>query len=341
MESNIAIESPDISIIIPVYNTEAYLRDCINSVINQTITNTEIILVNDGSSDSSPQICDYYASIDNRIRVIHKKNGGLSEARNSGLKISSGKYIAFIDSDDFISENMLSEMYDLAEKRNLEIVSCGYNKVDVNGNFVSENQHPYQGKVLQDDALNEMVRTAHKTRVIWYVWRNLYLKSLLHDNDLCFDKNLRFAEDSIFNLYAFSLATKVGVVNDNLYYYRDSPGSLTQKKGKDYLEENLLIQYSKKLEYYEVFSLNNCITQDLQPYIVEHQLPMILSNAILLENSNSAVLRIRNILKLEMITDSLKEYSLSQIMKLPLGIQIIVIFSKLKLSYLLYLFLKL
>ena len=99
-----------ISVIVPVYNVEDYLERCINSIINQTYTNLEIILVNDGSTDSSGIICDQYSQIDSRIRVIHKKNGGLSDARNVGLDVATGEFISFIDSDDWISLTMFSEM---------------------------------------------------------------------------------------------------------------------------------------------------------------------------------------------------------------------------------------
>ena len=119
MENNL------ISIIIPVYNVEKYLNDCIESVVNQTYSNLEIILVDDGSPDNSPKICDDWSLKDSRIKVIHKSNGGLSDARNAGLDICSGEYIAFIDSDDYIDEDYIKLMYDFAKDNSLELVQCG------------------------------------------------------------------------------------------------------------------------------------------------------------------------------------------------------------------------
>ena len=104
---------PEISIIVPVYKVEGYLKKCIESICNQTIKNIEIILVDDGSPDQCGEICDYYSKRDSRIKVIHKENGGLSDARNAGLEIAIGKYIGFVDSDDFVSSDMFELLFDL------------------------------------------------------------------------------------------------------------------------------------------------------------------------------------------------------------------------------------
>ena len=115
-----------ISVIIPVYNVEKYLNECIDSVINSTYKDLEIILVDDGSSDNCPQICDKYACMDNRIKVIHKENEGLSSARNEGFNIANGDYISFIDSDDYISTNLYEIAVDIINEQNCDIFSFGY-----------------------------------------------------------------------------------------------------------------------------------------------------------------------------------------------------------------------
>lgn len=122
-----------ISIIVPVYNVEKYLARCLDSIINQTLKEIEIILVNDGSKDNSQKIIEEYAKKDERIIIINKENGGLSDARNKGLEIASGEYIAFIDSDDFVDSQMLNEMYALGKKHQAEIVFCGLVKVNEKG----------------------------------------------------------------------------------------------------------------------------------------------------------------------------------------------------------------
>lgn len=123
------MEDKLITIIIPVYNVEKYLRECIDSVIAQTYKNLEIILVDDGSIDKSGEICDEYSKKDSRIRVIHKKNGGLSDARNVALDIAKGEYIGFIDSDDYIEKDMFETLYKLAEKYHAEISSISFYKI--------------------------------------------------------------------------------------------------------------------------------------------------------------------------------------------------------------------
>ena len=119
-----------ISVIIPVYNVQAYLVRCVDSVINQSYDNLEIILVDDGSSDNSSQICDELALKDRRIKVIHKTNGGLSDARNVGLEKSVGDYILFVDSDDFIHQEMVEKMYGIIQKNETDIVVCGIYRTD-------------------------------------------------------------------------------------------------------------------------------------------------------------------------------------------------------------------
>lgn len=113
-----------LSVIVPIYNVEKFLRRCIDSIINQSYSNLEIILVDDGSPDNCGKICDEYAALDNRIKVIHQANGGLSAARNIGIDSATGEYVAFIDSDDYIASNMYDEMISLMETNDLDIISC-------------------------------------------------------------------------------------------------------------------------------------------------------------------------------------------------------------------------
>ena len=142
---------PLLSIIVPIYNVEQYLERCIESIINQTYKNLEIILVDDGSKDNSGTIADTYASKDNRIKVIHKENGGLSDARNHGLDQSKGKYIMFIDSDDFIDSSMCEILFETAEKYFSDIVSCNYyiyrnkNHISVHPMSIQEDEKVFSG----------------------------------------------------------------------------------------------------------------------------------------------------------------------------------------------------
>lgn len=117
---------PKVSIIVPIYNVEKYLDRCMSSLLNQTLKDIEIIMVDDESPDNCPQLCDEYARKDERVKVIHKKNGGLGLARNSGLEIATGEYVAFVDSDDFVDINMYQELYSTADSYDSDIVYCGF-----------------------------------------------------------------------------------------------------------------------------------------------------------------------------------------------------------------------
>ena len=125
--------NPEISIVVPVFNVEKFLKKCIESIISQSFSNFEVLLVNDGSTDGSLDICLQYTKIDDRVKVINKKNGGLSDARNAGIKYATGKYICFIDSDDFIEKEYLQKLYKNIVKYNSDVSMCEYFITDENG----------------------------------------------------------------------------------------------------------------------------------------------------------------------------------------------------------------
>lgn len=133
-----------ISVIIPVYNVEKYLEQCLDSVINQNLQDIEIICVDDGSTDNSPSILEKFSSKDNRIKIFSKENGGQASARNLGIKKAKGKYIAFVDSDDFIKEDMFVKLYDVAENNNLDIAMCKIALYDDNTGNIDENAWYYK-----------------------------------------------------------------------------------------------------------------------------------------------------------------------------------------------------
>ncbi|WP_224393697.1 glycosyltransferase family 2 protein [Clostridium perfringens] len=141
---------PEISIIVPIYNVEKYLSKCIDSILNQSFTNFELILVNDGSNDRSGIICDEYTLKDERIRVIHKKNGGVSSARNSGISLALGKYIGFVDSDDYIKEEMYEILYNLCKKYKTDISICKLGR-EINGTLINNEEN---GEIIELDNVN-------------------------------------------------------------------------------------------------------------------------------------------------------------------------------------------
>lgn len=216
---------PAISVIIPVYRVEKYIHRCIDSVINQTIRNIEIILIDDGSPDKCGEICDEYARRDSRISVIHKGNEGLSLTRNAGIKQAKGKYIAFLDSDDYIEPNMYETLYQQAEILEAEIVYCNSIKEDINGeckiladfNTVS---------VFTDNEIEEIAKSflTNKTLLqkllLVTVWHGIYLTSTIKQHNIQFiNERMIPSEDKIFHLSLLKHVHKVVFLPEVLHHY--------------------------------------------------------------------------------------------------------------------------
>mgnify|MGYP003623332904 CR=1 FL=1 len=161
-----------ISVIIPVYNVEAYLDRCVASILRQSYNNLEIILVNDGSTDSSAQMCDAYAQADTRIRVIHKQNGGLSSARNAGIDIASGEYLAFIDSDDFIADDMLETLLGLCTKHKAQISACSFLLSQKAAEITSQ---AYDGAIFTLSPQDALIPMYLRDGIGWGSWKLYFI----------------------------------------------------------------------------------------------------------------------------------------------------------------------
>lgn len=210
-----------ISIIIPVYNVELYLDRCIESVVRQTYHNLEIILVDDGSTDSSGERCDVWRKKDSRIKVIHKENGGVSSARNVGLKIASGEYVGYVDSDDYVNVNMYQILLDGIEQTGADIFICGYEEVDtINNRSIWDSKKIGRIQVFNSrDSISEIQKGTIKN----YVFCRLYRKSSLRF-DFLVDSGW---EDEAYTLQNFSIVNKIAVCDTVLYYYFKRSDSLT------------------------------------------------------------------------------------------------------------------
>ncbi|NME82447.1 glycosyltransferase [Clostridium sp. SM-530-WT-3G] len=213
-----------ISIIVPVYNVENYLGKCIDSIINQSFYDIEIILIDDGSTDNSGKICDQYKLKDNRIKVIHKINGGLSSARNCGLDIAKGEYIGFVDSDDYIDKYMYEKMINNLKENNSDIVICDMNYY-LNGTDISNNKFRDFGVLNREDTLLKYLNHSYFKS---HAQNKLYKKYLFN--------NLRFPEGKLFEDVAtfykvIGNSNRISFVNEKLYYYNQGNGnSITKKK---------------------------------------------------------------------------------------------------------------
>lgn len=228
---------PDVSVIVPIYNVDMYLKRCIDSIINQILTNIEIILVNDGSLDTSPQICDDYARSDSRIKVIHKKNGGLSDARNAGIAVSTGRYLAFIDSDDYVDPSYLAVLYYAAERNNCDISYCNYAIYkQEKGTHKSINVRKPLPGVSTGKKIARLTIRDFRSRA--YVWNKLYRRELFFNEDMIRYPKMYF-EDTATTARLMYYADRVVVVDKCLYYYTKRKGSIVSyldiKKMSDYI----------------------------------------------------------------------------------------------------------
>lgn len=220
-----------VSVIVPVYNVEKYLTKCIESILSQTFRGFELILVDDGSTDKSGLICDRYAQKDERIRCIHKQNGGLTSARLAGYRASTGAYICFIDSDDHVSTDYLNKLMTAMEENQVDVAMCSY--------YVEDAKHstavslPYEPKVFTDPKEVEQLfvcaflgmRIAGEN-VRGFVWNKMYRRALITEG--CFlSEREYFLEDHLFNLRYFENVRSVCVLPDALYYYFQNTASLT------------------------------------------------------------------------------------------------------------------
>lgn len=214
---------PKVSLIVPVYNVEKYLRKCIDSILNQTFTDFELILVNDGSLDSSGDICEEYKRRDNRIKVINKKNGGLSEARNFGIDIAIGEYIGFIDSDDYIEKNMIEILYKSIVENDSDIAICGYyidfDKINIKNNNIEKNL------VLTSQQAIEIIPDISPA-----AWNKLYKRNIFEKIRYPIGK---FNEDVYILLDILEKANKISYCKERLYHYIQRSNSITKSEFND------------------------------------------------------------------------------------------------------------
>jgi glycosyltransferase involved in cell wall biosynthesis len=217
------MSNPKISIIIPVYNVEAYLEQCLNSVIQQTLPEIEIICVNDGSTDRSPQILEEFAKKDARIKIINKKNGGIGSARNKGLEHIIGEYVGFVDSDDWVEAHMYEKLYENATANNCDMVMCSTHLFDEMTQKLSYDE-PYFTLESFDESFDGVIFDHNKTASFLFginvtAWNKLYKASFLKENNILFPTEVEF-EDNPFFYEAYLKAKRVSLVRDPLYFYR-------------------------------------------------------------------------------------------------------------------------
>lgn len=235
-----------ISIVVPIYKVEQYLARCIESLINQSYKNLEIILVDDGSPDGCGAICEKYKEKDSRIRVLHKENGGLSDARNAGLEIAKGRRIAFIDSDDFIHPEMIEILYDEMSKNNAGISLCQF-QMGPDVSTVEWDEKADESIVITDDSQRLQYFLGESTMPTFTVaWNKLYDISLFES--IRYPKG-KIHEDEFTTYKLFELTDRVVYVRRKLYYYVQREGSI-MSNGFNPKSLHRLDAYAERLRYY-------------------------------------------------------------------------------------------
>jgi glycosyltransferase involved in cell wall biosynthesis len=264
---------PKISVIIPVYNVEKYLSQCLDSVINQTFKDFECICVNDGSTDNSLTILQEYSNKDNRIKIINQKNSGSSIARNKALRQSIGQYIAFIDSDDFVSNDYLEKLITVAEKENSDIVYCRHKMY-----YPLDNRYengPNREKLIK--LFFEYSKSKGENKQIKYILdivensrsicMKLYKSEVIKNNNIYFFENIFAEMDYSFNILINLYSRKISLLDEELYYYRKQISSITSKKKTFRINAiNSFICLTKEMEKRNLLKNNEI----LKKFILSH-----------------------------------------------------------------------
>jgi len=273
---------PKVSIIVPVYKVEKYLERCVCSLQNQTLQDIEIILVNDGSPDNCPGMCDQFAAHDSRIKVIHKKNGGLSSARNAGMKKAQGKYIGFVDSDDDVEPDMFSSMLEEAENNAADFVMSDYIRILSNGERALVSTRLRSGVYEKADLKREIYPALIMGENVDYgpilsVWHCMYNREFLKVNNITFANDVIWSEDNLFSAIVGYCANRfVYMKGKGLYHYYQNPGTITTsyrpgalevyKKMNRYLEEFFLVQndydFRRQLKLHMIYYACNTVRME-------------------------------------------------------------------------------
>lgn len=229
-----------VSIIIPVYNVARYLDDCLNSVLKQTYTNLEIIVIDDGSTDESLEICRSYAAKDKRLKVLHQNNAGVSAARNAGLNIMTGDYVLFIDSDDLINQNMIKNLIEaFGRSDRIDAVFCGYKEFDDKTGEIIKEVAPSKSMRVDRDVGVAEIFGEYSTML----WNKMFRCSIIGKSDL-FDVTLKIGEDELWMIDVLKKANNIMLIETPLYYYRSRAEGAS--KGRVFSEAKLTDYESQK-----------------------------------------------------------------------------------------------
>ncbi len=265
------MENKKVSIIVPVYNVELYIEDCLNSLLNQTYSNYEIILINDGSTDNSIEICSKYN--DPKIKIFNQNNKGVSIARNVGISLATGQYIMFVDADDMVSEKYIENLIKSIEETNTDMVVCGYTKEKAE--LVNKkNSQEIKGEIINANTMLENMMENNLQE--GYLWNKIFKKSIINDNSLEFKEGVNVWEDLYFVIEYLSKSDKIFAINEKLYYYRTREGSAVNRKetstdlvGKVKILELILKNYNLIINNKNYYGIKRMYVTVLLKYLLQ------------------------------------------------------------------------
>ena len=242
------MHKPKVSVIVPVYKAEAYLHRCVDSILAQTLTDFEILLIDDGSPDKSGDICDEYAKKDSRIRVFHKDNSGVSSARNVGLDNAKGEYILFVDSDDWIDVDHLNNYIN----HKADIVFQGYKKINSINQIINETKCNLE-ESSNSSRIGEIIdRLIFKYQIFGFTWSKIFKRKIINENNIRFKNGISIKEDELFTIEYCMHINSIKVLSTTSYNYFYNINSLSQRK---YINPNELLKISN-----EIFKAYNKLT---------------------------------------------------------------------------------
>jgi len=295
--------SPTVSIVVPVYNTEKWLLICINSILNQTYKDFELILINDGSQDSSGDICNNIAVEDNRVKVFHVENGGVSKARNLGVKNSTGKYICFIDSDDWVSSDFLETLISKQNTYNVDWVISGY---------VSKYEKTNTERVYRIDEsvsfsnLGAVFIELDLKGIFFTNCGKLYLRDIIIGNNIEFSQSYTMGEDFIFNQEYLFKVNSIAVVDCQNYFYRMAINStsLINKYVPEYFEINVYLLEKR----FEIIKMLNVQDIEYVNYLERKNNEIILSSILNLYKKDCTISTKRKIEQFKKLSVALPDF---------------------------------
>ena len=305
-----------VSIIIPVYNAEKYLGYCLNSIASQTYRNLEIILVNDGSTDDSLKICNNYAFLDSRIRVMDIPNAGVSNARNVGLKAATGEYIEFADADDVLNPQMVETLVDKMDTYQSDLVICGFEMVSLNSNQQPQDIIHFNSASLGEECVytqqlffEKLSCILWRTSLLECPWNKMFRKDIIRNYNLQFPIDKSLGEDFCFNIDYFAYVNKVVILSDELYYYMQiNQTALTRKFQANYFEDQLYL--IKKFD--DVVRKNIKLSKQERVYLAEYMVAKTIQSIRHLFDENSGLAsaqrkaRIAEIINNSYVRDAIK-----------------------------------